>query len=467
MRIRRSRLTADFVQLPNGTVRDERLSYMARGILAELLSRPDGWETTADDLWRRAAQARPENKGEGRRAFRAAFAELKDRGYLTSATESLPGGRHGTVLTVHDLPQNGDVCAGGTDVPHAGTSEGGSDSTDVPHAGTSERAGETGPAAGRADVPPAGTSVRPAERGVSAGRSDVPHAGTSLRRQKKKTEKKKTESGDGRQATTGSGVRGEGGFAAPDKPTPTSTTKTNPTAEQAAAIGAIIGLLPPALRDRLPARVPAALVDAIREELERGLNAAQLVERTDARWNAWGLALDADTDGGGRGLHSPVGAAIRLFHPGYCPDPRCIDGVLPDTGASCRTCEERAADRAADRAAERAAAKTPASPPRTPLRAVPAPTGHTTRTTSPRAPHGPVQLPLVAAVHPDPTEHPETTEAPAPGPPPRRPADEQTALPCPGTRPDGRPCEGYIVPRTGRPTPELCGACRTEHRRHA
>ncbi|MBB0230626.1 hypothetical protein FOE67_14150, partial [Streptomyces calidiresistens] len=339
MRIRRSRLTADFVQLPNGTVRDERLSYMARGILAELLSRPDGWETTADDLWRRAAQARPENKGEGRRAFRAAFAELKDRGYLTSATESLPGGRHGTVLTVHDLPQNGDVCAGGTDVPHAGTSEGGSDST------------------------------------------DVPHAGTSLRRQKKKTEKKKTESGDGRQATTGSGVRGEGGFAAPDKPTPTSTTKTNPTAEQAAAIGAIIGLLPPALRDRLPARVPAALVDAIREELERGLNAAQLVERTDARWNAWGLALDADTDGGGRGLHSPVGAAIRLFHPGYCPDPRCIDGVLPDTGASCRTCEERAADRAADRAAERAAAKTPASPPRTPLRAVPAPTGHTTRTT--------------------------------------------------------------------------------------
>ena len=58
MRIRRSRLAADFVQIPNGTVRDSRLSYMARGILAELLSRPDGWEATADELWRLAAEAR-------------------------------------------------------------------------------------------------------------------------------------------------------------------------------------------------------------------------------------------------------------------------------------------------------------------------------------------------------------------------------------------------------------------------
>jgi hypothetical protein len=82
---------------------------MARGILIELLSRPDGWETTADDLWR--ASVDKHGKGSpGRRAFRAAFAELKDAGYLTASREQIAGGRHTTFLTL-------------TDVPHGGTSK--------------------------------------------------------------------------------------------------------------------------------------------------------------------------------------------------------------------------------------------------------------------------------------------------------------------------------------------------------
>lgn len=167
MRIRRSRLTGDFLQVPNATVRDDRLSHMARGILVELLSRPDGWEATADDMWR-ASVAQHGKASPGRRAFRAAFAELKEHGYLTAGREVLPGGRHATILTL-------------TDVPHAGTSARPAETqetpghTDVPHAGTPEP---------HTDVPPAGTSVPPGQTTILAGRtdvplSDVPHAGTS------------------------------------------------------------------------------------------------------------------------------------------------------------------------------------------------------------------------------------------------------------------------------------------------
>lgn len=185
VRIRRSRLTADYVQIPNGTVRDSRLSYMARGILAELLSRPDGWEATADEMWRQAADARGNKSGEGRRAFRAAFAELKEFGYLVASREQLAGGKRATVLTAHDVP------AGRTDVPYAGTSE----ATDVPHAGTSVPPGQTSIPAGRTDVPVGGTPDSPAETPLSAAHSDVPHGGTSKEENgEKKTGEKKTSS---------------------------------------------------------------------------------------------------------------------------------------------------------------------------------------------------------------------------------------------------------------------------------
>lgn len=167
MRIRRTKLKGDFVQLPNGTVRDERLSHMARGILAELLSRPDGWDATADDMWR-ASVAVHGKDSPGRRQFRAAFAELKAHGYLTSGRELIAGGRHATILTLTDVPHGGTSVrpgvssntAGGTDVPHAGTPE---QPTGVPPTGTPERPGQTDLFAGRTDVP----------------LSDVPHAGTS------------------------------------------------------------------------------------------------------------------------------------------------------------------------------------------------------------------------------------------------------------------------------------------------
>jgi len=90
-------------------VRDDRLSYCARGLLVELLSRPEGWETSADAVVGEGAEV-PDVVGEGRRAMRAAFAELEEAGYMIRRIENRTGGekkggQYISVLEVYDVPQ--------------------------------------------------------------------------------------------------------------------------------------------------------------------------------------------------------------------------------------------------------------------------------------------------------------------------------------------------------------------------
>jgi hypothetical protein len=93
VKIRRSKLTENFTILPNELLRDDRLTYCARGILAELLSRPSGWETNADALSDRARRHRGDIVGEGRRALRMAFKELETAGYMVRRKEKEGNGR--------------------------------------------------------------------------------------------------------------------------------------------------------------------------------------------------------------------------------------------------------------------------------------------------------------------------------------------------------------------------------------
>lgn len=106
MKIRRSRPESDFTIVPNSTLRDDRLSYCARGVLAELLSRSSGWETNADALSERARRHRGDVVGEGRRGLRAAFKELEAAGYMVRRKEQGEKGRFITVLEVYDTPQH-------------------------------------------------------------------------------------------------------------------------------------------------------------------------------------------------------------------------------------------------------------------------------------------------------------------------------------------------------------------------
>ncbi|MFF0166772.1 hypothetical protein [Streptomyces prasinus] len=130
LKIRRSRPADNFTILPNALLRDDRLTYLARGVLAELLSRPSGWETNADALSDRARRHRGDVVGEGRRGLRAAFAELEAAGYMIRRKEKGPRGRFITVLEVYDVPQDrgtaGGTSVGGTSV--GATSAGGTSS---------------------------------------------------------------------------------------------------------------------------------------------------------------------------------------------------------------------------------------------------------------------------------------------------------------------------------------------------
>jgi hypothetical protein len=141
VKVIRSHPEANFTIIPNQALRDDRLSYTARGVLHELLSHRSGWETNADIMSARARQQRGAGVGEGRRAIRAAFAELEAAGYMVRVKERIPAGQQGagrvvTTLHVYDTPQLHRGTAGGTSVdgtsvsgmPVTGTSVGGTSS---------------------------------------------------------------------------------------------------------------------------------------------------------------------------------------------------------------------------------------------------------------------------------------------------------------------------------------------------
>jgi hypothetical protein len=99
---------AGFVIIPNKAIEDTTLSYRARGVLAYLLSRPDGWQTDSVRL----ADASPE----GRDAIRTALRELETVGYLQRDREQNGAGQWVTVSRVFDEPRT-DFQASGEPTP--------------------------------------------------------------------------------------------------------------------------------------------------------------------------------------------------------------------------------------------------------------------------------------------------------------------------------------------------------------
>lgn len=166
MIIHRSHPARGYTIIPDATLRDPHLSYEARGVLVEILSRPDDWRTTAAEMAETARRQRGA-RGEGRRKLAAAFAELRAAGYMEQVRVQGPRGRMAMETHVYDTPQTGDTPSG---MP-------------VRPAETQKTAGGTGIPPGRyaGNSPPAsqtaGMPVRPAETGISPGGTGIPLTG--------------------------------------------------------------------------------------------------------------------------------------------------------------------------------------------------------------------------------------------------------------------------------------------------
>ncbi|MFB8170142.1 hypothetical protein ACFC60_19550 [Kitasatospora purpeofusca] len=96
MRVHRSAHVRNFTVLPNAVLQYRRLSYTARGLLANLLSRPDGWREDG----RHMADTSPQGRG----AIRKALKELTEAGYYRVEKIRMPDGTIRTETHVYDTP---------------------------------------------------------------------------------------------------------------------------------------------------------------------------------------------------------------------------------------------------------------------------------------------------------------------------------------------------------------------------
>ncbi|MGL5910611.1 MAG: hypothetical protein ACRCZP_11460 [Phycicoccus sp.] len=88
--------TGFFVQIPRDSIRDTRLSLRARGLLAYLLDRPEGWIVRSETIARDAP--------EGREAIRSALRELGAAGYYRLERRHLTSGRVAMGTAVSETP---------------------------------------------------------------------------------------------------------------------------------------------------------------------------------------------------------------------------------------------------------------------------------------------------------------------------------------------------------------------------
>ncbi|MEU0493459.1 hypothetical protein ABZ249_29895 [Nocardiopsis sp. NPDC006139] len=169
---------AHFTILANEAIRDGRLSGLARSVLMELISRPPGWQTNADQMWRQARKDRGD-RAEGRRAFRAAFAELEEFGYLTRELKH-NGKRVETVMHLFHLPQEGSGKASGNPsgngssngVTGQGDEQGSSDDSDAESGDTwGTGSGTSHSGTSQSGTSETGTSLRRTEDGSTDVRS--------------------------------------------------------------------------------------------------------------------------------------------------------------------------------------------------------------------------------------------------------------------------------------------------------
>ena len=85
-----------FTTIISEALEDTRLSFRARGVLAWLLSKPDGWKINADNIAQEGT--------EGRDAILTALKELEIAGYLRRERVQMPGGTWHSRSMLYESP---------------------------------------------------------------------------------------------------------------------------------------------------------------------------------------------------------------------------------------------------------------------------------------------------------------------------------------------------------------------------
>ncbi|MFC9332082.1 hypothetical protein, partial [Kitasatospora sp. NPDC057015] len=97
MQVHRSAHARNFIVLPNAAAQDRRLSLAARGLLADLLSRPERWREDARQI--------ADSSIDSRAAVRKALKELIAAGYYRVEKVRMPDGTIRSEAHVYDTPQ--------------------------------------------------------------------------------------------------------------------------------------------------------------------------------------------------------------------------------------------------------------------------------------------------------------------------------------------------------------------------
>lgn len=94
--IRAPRPDSGFTIIRNDLLRDENLSYRARGVLVYILSNVDGWRSSVEDLARHGKEAKT--------ALYTVMRELETAGYLTRQRVRTAAGKFEWEITFYDVP---------------------------------------------------------------------------------------------------------------------------------------------------------------------------------------------------------------------------------------------------------------------------------------------------------------------------------------------------------------------------
>lgn len=102
-RVKKSR---DFSVISNAAMRDERLSFAARGVLAYLLTKPDNWKVSTKELVRQGENLTIPSKA-GKTAVLRMLKELEVCGYLKRERVRNSNGNFGWKTTIYEQPCSG------------------------------------------------------------------------------------------------------------------------------------------------------------------------------------------------------------------------------------------------------------------------------------------------------------------------------------------------------------------------